>query len=553
MLGPSALPSEVLRTILLDVKPNDIIAIASANWHLRRAVPACIDHALAKRHMAAAGCEPSGPVPKELRLIHFDHRLLFEHAVVVVSLYGISNKAAGWIWGNKWKPHLRDEKAEEIRRKRLHVVRTALKKRISLLIDSATDPFILTLDENNAQYAFEMAGLLRSIELFDQLRGVFPAAINDQSRCRAFRRFIFGCAASGFCDGLILIPREHPILHSDMDCGIMIQTAVESRHLPAVKFLLDIGVPVNYDVDDSDIEIKPPLLFALEDDAASLEILRLLLQHGADPNSIYGPHEIALHRAAQLGQPQALKMLLEYGADIDIRGDDEIHTLHLAAGSNRGQGSDCLVALLDAGADVNVANKNGRTPLFTACSYLCKDKVRILLDHGATVNPSGVDDSPLHAVLQSDYDTGVLEIVKVLVEAGAELDFLDKQKETPLHLAVRECHPTSALFLLNSGANPSSKCRSERTPLQLLLEQLRDDACREWDSDWEELVEGFIQKGVDLKESCTSGKTVWQELCLVALQDRGLLEWLMTREEVDDDTRKTFVAVWDRLFLKFDA
>ena len=74
-----------------------------------------------------------------------------------------------------------------------------------------------------------------------------------------------------------------------------------------------------------------------------------------------------------------------------------------------------------------------------------------LIDHNATPNGTSDDDSPLHAASQ----LGHLEICRILVEAGANLDSKDLLDETPLHKASGGGHIKILELLLNSGADPS--------------------------------------------------------------------------------------------------
>ncbi|KAJ3108122.1 hypothetical protein HDU96_007685 [Phlyctochytrium bullatum] len=559
MLGLCTLPNEVLRTVLLDVKPNDLIAIASVNRHLRHAVPACIDYGLAKRHLAAAGCfethKSSKDIPYFTRWIRFRHRLLFEHSVALFSLYGISNKVAEWIWGEDWKPIARDEKTEEIRCHRLNVVRTVLKKWSSVPRDSAPEPFVLTLDKANVKDAFEMAGFLRSMELFDQLRSLFPTAINNNPRSVALRQFILASAKTGFCDGLELISKNHPML--DRHGCAMLRLAVQSQHIETVQNLLEKGAPLEPTPGESCPTSHPPLLSALNDN--TIEILRLLLQRGADPNGYRG-YRTPLSEAAERGQIQVLKLLLEFGVDVK---KDKAYSLHAAASSKTSDGLGCVVALLDAGADVNATNSSHITALFEACKTGSAAKVKILLDRGASVDPPKAPHSPLHEVLQLDTarDADVINIVKILVQNGAQKNSRNKSGETPLHVAVQKGHTAAAMLLLELGADPSVKCGRCKTPVQLLPQAATTDRSPDawrrrrkvpWSPMWLELLARFVEKGADLKAKSKHGETVWQELCKAGLKDRALLQWLLGQEGFEEDMRRSFLVVWDRMFAKLD-
>jgi ankyrin repeat protein len=84
--------------------------------------------------------------------------------------------------------------------------------------------------------------------------------------------------------------------------------------------------------------------------------------------------------------PEAAKLLIRAGADVNSRGDDEEHgetPLHWAASSD-----DAAVAavLIDAGADLDVPNGSIGTPLANAVGYGCWNVARLLVARGAAVD-----------------------------------------------------------------------------------------------------------------------------------------------------------------------
>ncbi|KAJ3117832.1 hypothetical protein HDU96_005419 [Phlyctochytrium bullatum] len=86
-------PTELLRTVFLHVYPNDLITVAAANRHLHRAVPQCIDYALAKRHVLEEN-DRGGFYDNDARSIYYNHHLLFKHTVAVFAVFGIKEIVA---------------------------------------------------------------------------------------------------------------------------------------------------------------------------------------------------------------------------------------------------------------------------------------------------------------------------------------------------------------------------------------------------------------------------------------------------------------------------
>jgi len=163
------------------------------------------------------------------------------------------------------------------------------------------------------------------------------------------------------------------------------------------------------------------------DKLSALDLIGLLLQHGANPNAVlksptlqraHTPGEgtlaegsTPLMRAAKNGDATAMRLLLEQGADPSIVQKNHTTALMLAAGLGRGQGVfakdyateremlEGVKVLVARGVDVNAVNDNGQTAMHFA--------VRV-----------------------SD------DIVRFLAASGAKLDVKDKQGRTPLDAAL---------------------------------------------------------------------------------------------------------------------
>jgi hypothetical protein len=143
-----------------------------------------------------------------------------------------------------------------------------------------------------------------------------------------------------------------------------------------------------------------------------------LLHNGADPDVWNNYGRNPLHAAADSGNLEVARKLIEYNPSYINAGDETGWTpLHWASGSTHFKDGSVLRLLLEHGADINAQNQAGRTPLHLASKYGWLEVVPLLLEHGADVkakNDSG------ETALQFAADLGCREIVELLREHGAK-------------------------------------------------------------------------------------------------------------------------------------
>ena len=124
-----------------------------------------------------------------------------------------------------------------------------------------------------------------------------------------------------------------------------------------------------------------------------------------------------------------LEALEEQGANVNIADDKGITPLMNAAALGS---PEAVQLLLDKGAEVNAKNTFNATALIWAAADL--RKVKILLAHKADVNAaSKVGHTPLLVAALSDPS---IEIVKLLISQGADVKAADNQKKTALYAAT---------------------------------------------------------------------------------------------------------------------
>ena len=120
--------------------------------------------------------------------------------------------------------------------------------------------------------------------------------------------------------------------------------------------------------------------------------------------------------------------------------------------------------------------KDGRTPLWTACSKGHVDAARLLLEKGAEVDKAEEDGwTPL--LLKACWK-GHVDAARLLLDKGAEVDRADKDGETPLFNACWNGHVDAARLLLDKGAEVDRAAEDGATPLWIACWKGHVDAAR---------------------------------------------------------------------------
>jgi serine/threonine protein kinase len=179
---------------------------------------------------------------------------------------------------------------------------------------------------------------------------------------------------------------------------------------------------------------------------------------GADVN--FRLESTILCAVSESNKLEVADYLLNRGADLnlrDIRGDTPLHN---AAGRGSFR---MLKFFINNGAPLNTVNYYEETPLMRAALFGNREKMELLIENGADITLG----TPLHkAVELKDLETATL-----LIKYNADINKTDEFGSTPLHYAVRiEGNSESVRFLLENGASTAIKDMDHKTPLDLALE-----------------------------------------------------------------------------------
>jgi hypothetical protein len=157
-----------------------------------------------------------------------------------------------------------------------------------------------------------------------------------------------------------------------------------------------------------------PLVAALSRD--HFQIAELLRHHGADPNVRAYNEKTLLHSVAFYGNLQMVQLLLKYNADVtaeDVKG-----RIPLSDASERSTPHSASIVrlFLDHGVDVNMRLRWGSTLLHHAVTFGNLEVARVLLEYGADVQAEDKDGKTPVQIVARDRD----EMRQLLLENGAE-------------------------------------------------------------------------------------------------------------------------------------
>jgi quinoprotein dehydrogenase-associated probable ABC transporter substrate-binding protein len=231
--------------------------------------------------------------------------------------------------------------------------------------------------------------------------------------------------------------------------------ALEDHKADIQKILADYGVPLvqcsrcvvegtlpahgSYNKVVQAAKLPPP---PATEEAAALKSLKARLAAGADPTA-------ELSEAIDADDPARVKLLVNRGADVNKRDLQGYTPLTSAA---RQRYSDIVKLLLDLKADPNVRDGNNMTPLLEAITRNDVPSMKLLLAHGADkrmLGPQGIDALGL-AIEQRKY-----EAAKALIDAGAKVNVpVGDQRLTPLMITAAETAPPEGAIFLPSSTRP---------------------------------------------------------------------------------------------------
>lgn len=287
------------------------------------------------------------------------------------------------------------------------------------------------------------------------------------------------------------------------------------------------------------------------------DVVKLLLDRGADVGARNEREGTAMHYAALFGHPDAIDLLAANGADVDALDDGgftpmtwacyaghaDVAGRLVALGADLGHKStsgmtlmhaaaygghaEIIEFLVESGLTCNPGlDEPGNTPLFGALFQEHSDAARALIERGADIHALRPDST---TALHLSAERGLYEVVRLLLDKGARIDARNSEGETPLIVATENGRSQIAALLLEKGADPNAAAKDGRRALH--------EASRNGLSD---LVSALLSRGADpnVRESHFG----WSPLHIAAANGYGavavsLMEYKAQIESVDNKGR----------------
>ena len=251
---------------------------------------------------------------------------------------------------------------------------------------------------------------------------------------------IHDAAAAGDLDKVkALLEADPDLLESgDQWNHTPLQKACGSFQLDVAYYLIDKGANVNA----RNMYGYSVLCSAMNEDPKCIELVKRLIEHGADVKMRQGDYASPIHSAVRCNNPEVVKLLIEHGANPNANSD---------------YGTPLQKQLL------NRIDPNERV-------------LKCLVENGARALEYSFGNTDLHLAAM----VGFADVCAALVNSGADINAKNEYNRTPLYYAARHGHRKAVEALIAAGADKSTIEENNYGKSRQLTETLREGEAYLW-------------------------------------------------------------------------
>ncbi|PWY65669.1 ankyrin [Aspergillus sclerotioniger CBS 115572] len=283
---------------------------------------------------------------------------------------------------------------------------------------------------------------------------------------------------------LLLGAGADPIRLDQNDRRIRSKEVLWQAQIEVLRLLLARGANPNWTYD----EMSLPILYYAVSTAQGMETIQMLLDHGADMEALSPMGDTLLYVAVQNGNPQVVRSFQQMSDRINERlvnfGSGDMYQpvggslLHVAAYQAP---LETVELLLANGADPSARDDNDALPFHSACKAGCLEVVKLLWTISRNILDNLANDltkdgwSPFLLAAQYEAIGSEFPLLSFLIDQGAEVNCSSPDGWSPLHRVMGFRNIACMEFLLEAGAKLSRTVagetvtyRNERLPVGCL-------------------------------------------------------------------------------------
>jgi len=264
------------------------------------------------------------------------------------------------------------------------------------------------------------------------------------------------------------------LIEKGADVNVKAVDGATPLHRVATTEIAELLIEKGADVNVKDRKGRTPLDFAVTGKRAETE--ELIRKNGGER----GEYKMTIYQAANIGDLETVEKLLESGTDVNQKnrqgytplmaaGTKEIAEFLISKGASVNESTifgtalheavnsrryEVAKVLLENGASVDAKTNVGKTPLDMAIKWKQKKIANLLRKHASkTGEELKAAKEPIHAAARQ----GDIEAVKQHLAAGADVNAIDHEGNTPLHHAVYNDQTEIIRLLIDKGAEVNGK------------------------------------------------------------------------------------------------